>query len=100
MTTTEMIAVLQAFERGEAIQYRNRNSKKWRPVNPIWNFSLYDYRARPRPREWWINVYSKDALTFFRHDSRANADEANMRAGGQRIECVHMGEGLDDPEEG
>ena len=97
MTTTEMIAVLQAFERGEVIEYRPKNSQRWGSAEPIWNFSQFDYRVKPNPREWWLNVY-EDGSKGAMHDSRAEADR-NKAYVDKRIDCVHVREVLDGQEE-
>ena len=95
MTTTEMIAVLQAFERGEVIEYRPKNSQRWGSAEPIWNFSQFDYRVKPKPREWWLNVYKTSVCS---HGSRAEADREQDNVA-RRIDCVHVREVLDGQEE-
>ena len=96
MTTTEMIAVLQAFERGEVIEYRPKNSQRWGSAEPIWNFSQFDYRVKPKPREWWLNVYERGSAIS--HHSRAEADR-NKAYVDKRIDCVHVREVLGGQEE-
>lgn len=58
MTTKEMIAVMQASEEGKTIEYRiSRISDpaakdEWDENQaPAWNWSEYDYRVKPEPRE-------------------------------------------------
>lgn len=48
-TTAEMIEVMQAFERGEAIEGRvNQNNDAWETVSsPGWDWYYYDYRVKP-----------------------------------------------------
>ena len=53
MTTTEMIEVMQAYERGEQIEYRMRTipeNNEWDLIEkvPDWNWSEFDYRIKPQ----------------------------------------------------
>lgn len=57
MTTKEMIEVLQAFENGAEIEYRNKNENNWQvPIlikqnsTPLWNFGEFDYRIKKEPK--------------------------------------------------
>ena len=44
----EMIAVLEAFKRGEKIECFTRIHNDWRPVDePSWNFGNINYRIAP-----------------------------------------------------
>ncbi|XTQ92595.1 hypothetical protein ACQR5W_11790 [Xanthomonas sacchari] len=79
-TTAEMIAVMQAFERGEEIEVRSIPNGGWislpRPT-PLWdNSGLFDYRIKPRePRVIWVNEYTGNGdIKFYGH-----ADEASAR---------------------
>ena len=50
MTTKEMIEVMQAYDRGEQIERRDRCGNNWflSPV-PSWDWVQYDYRIKPKP---------------------------------------------------
>ena len=57
----EMIAVLEAYKRGEKIECFTRIHNDWRPVDePSWNFGNVNYRiAKPAPKKvkleaWFI----------------------------------------------
>ena len=55
-TTAEKIEVMQAFERGEEIQVECGNS--WARVSdPKWNWDAFDYRIKPKAREFWITPH-------------------------------------------
>ena len=58
MTPDEMIEVVQAFKDGKEIQARYRSpldNEPWESVkDPFWNFSIFDYRAKPDL--WVVNV--------------------------------------------
>ena len=46
-TTKEMIEVMQAYERGEQIEWFN--DEQWKDVNnPIWDWLHNDYRVKPK----------------------------------------------------
>lgn len=58
MTTKEMIEVMQAYERGEQIEYREAaydcNSLEeddWLNLEskPIWDWNGFEYRIKPQP---------------------------------------------------
>ncbi len=55
MTTKEMIEVMQAYERGEQIEYRENpdryhNLDEWEYADaPVWDWYSYEYRIKPQP---------------------------------------------------
>lgn len=54
MTTKEMIEVMQAYERGEQIEYRIKDfmrDDEWyvQKSIPEWDWRTYDYRVKPKP---------------------------------------------------
>ena len=54
MTTSEMISVMQAFNRGEQIEYRIKDfmrDDEWyvQKSIPEWDWRTYDYRIKPKP---------------------------------------------------
>ena len=53
-TTKEMIEVMQAYERGEQIEfcYTDEVIKVWQDTNgkPLWNWGDTDYRVKPKPK--------------------------------------------------
>ena len=54
MTTSEMISVMQAYERGEQIEYRIKDfmrDDEWyvQKSIPEWDWRTYDYRVKPKP---------------------------------------------------
>lgn len=58
MSHEEMIAVIQADKEGKTVEFRQRARSQWLDcMEPIWDFSDFDYRIKPtppKPREWWI----------------------------------------------
>lgn len=50
MTTKEMIEVMQAYDRGEQIERRDRCGNNWflAPV-PSWDWVQYEYRVKSKP---------------------------------------------------
>lgn len=52
MTLREKIEVMEAFERGEEIEYTCSSSGTWKYVkSPGWNFGLYTYRIKPKQKQ-------------------------------------------------
>ena len=49
-TTKEMIEVMQAFEIGEQIEIMNKFGEWIYIDKPIWNWAIFDYRVKPKPK--------------------------------------------------
>lgn len=66
-TTAEMIAVMQAFERGEKIERRPDGRSPWVEVEePAFNWGTSDYRIKPRePRVIWVNEFQDGDVAAF-----------------------------------
>lgn len=76
MTIDEIIAVLQAFKDGKAIQFAVRKSdpRKWLELSIrdlAWNFASYEYRVKPEPRTIWVNEYPDGSGTVHHSDEVA-----------------------------
>ena len=67
MTTREKIEVMESFERGDEIEIRlSLTLGTWeKEILPIWNWSEYDYRIKPKPKQvvviekwlvWLVNL--------------------------------------------
>jgi hypothetical protein len=94
MTHDEMIAVITAHRDGKKVEFRRNGDDRWGVVDdPVWDFALGEYRIKPeppKPREWWVNVYSNPDRNCL-HTSRERADKC---MGNDRIACVHVREVL------
>lgn len=85
MTNVDMIAAIKAFDENGVVQERYTGSNKFQwytTKKPSWNFTAYEYRPVPKPREWWIRC----GYVF-------NSKEAALCDG---EECVHVREVLED----
>ena len=53
MTLREKIEVMQAFERGEEIEFIFSNRNNWTTLirPPSWNWDIYKYRIKPKPKQ-------------------------------------------------
>lgn len=75
MTTKEMIEVLQAYERGERVQYKHVGQWKedWLDLaadNPSWNFRYTNYRiAKPEPRKIKVCAWFDGSALMWRAES-------------------------------
>lgn len=71
------------------------NQRGWEPVigKPCWNEWLA-YRAKPAPREWWVNEYDDGLGALL-----SSIDEADTVArfswGHKRIRLIHVREVLE-----
>ena len=59
MTLREKIDCMEAFERGEEIEYTPLMEEIWREIPiPTWDWSLYEYRIKPKKQvvviEKWL----------------------------------------------
>ncbi|NEM46183.1 MAG: hypothetical protein G3W66_19880 [Xanthomonas perforans] len=68
-TLVEMIAVMQAAERGELIEVAHQRRGDWVPDStPSWDWVCYDYRVKPQPKIIWVNEYSRDSVAHLTED--------------------------------
>ena len=52
MTLREKIDCMEAFERGEEIEFDYCSGNNWSiDRKPAWDFSTYDYRIKPKPKQ-------------------------------------------------
>ena len=52
----ELLPMIQAFADGKEIEYRSLSLGKWIPTStPSWE-DVVEYRIKPEPREWWIDL--------------------------------------------
>lgn len=82
-TIDEMVAVMVAFKCGQKIQLTSDSRTQWIDVeSPNWNWSLYDYRIKPRePRRIWVREYQStpgEVMAF-------NLYERNHHAGKESL---------------
>lgn len=75
MTTKEMIAVMEHFDRGGKIEireYRNGGEYWIDDSKPEWNFSAYRYRIKPEPKviPWTV----ENAPTLFKAKSKFKSE--------------------------
>ena len=49
MNTDEMIAVMQAYARGEAIEVSDKGAGNWSEIKcPLWDWNSFEYRIKPK----------------------------------------------------
>ena len=67
MKPEEIIEIVQAFKDGKAIEYRKEKySKNWLRLN-FCQFDIVglEYRIKPTPREFYVNIYKGYSVTHF-----------------------------------
>ncbi len=94
-TTAEKIEVMQAYERGEEIEYYTRPHNSldfadWKvPYKPNWNWVDYDYRVKPKPvtKTIYYCIYKKgdDFTTSPLYENKVSFDFFCI--GASYIEC-------------
>ena len=64
-TLKEKIEIMQAALDGEEIEVYSTRGDDWVKTNvPVWNWDNYDYRIKPKPLEFWVNIYSDSVLGY------------------------------------
>lgn len=75
MTHDEMIAVIQAHQRGKKIQRRNLFGHDWHDTdNPMWSFDAFEYRVKPEMKSDVIR-YARAEMSL----GRASLEGDNLR---------------------
>jgi len=69
MTTPKKIVVMQAFVDKKKIQFRKRFSgEEWQDIvseELDWNWTVYEYRIKPEPRHFWMNIYPNERCKVY-----------------------------------
>lgn len=80
ITSNEVRAIIDAFDRDSAILYRQRGSNHDWIVDykPSWDFVAFEYQGIPKPLEVWINIYEgglfPNTLRFWESKEKAASD--------------------------
>lgn len=96
MTRTEakiLAPIITAFGEGKAIQAKHIRNDRWEDVNllDLENNSDWEYRIKPEPREFWVNIYEDGDI--FIHPSK---EKALQNAGSKRIpQTIRLREVID-----
>ena len=76
MNIDEIIEVLQAYKRGEAIEHRLIGAEKWASVypsdTPCVDFSTFEYRVKPKLLECWVTVINGEPIAYFHTEDEAS----------------------------
>ena len=52
MNIRSKIEVMEAFERGEKVEHRDRLNNMWFDSDfPVWNWKEFEYRIKPKPKQ-------------------------------------------------
>lgn len=99
-TIKKNLPFIQAFAEGKDVQYRyaapGRFGREWLSINDgsgIFADPNFEFRIKPEPREFWINVYSGPPCDLMIHSTKKRADE---EASDDRLECIHVREVVDE----
>lgn len=82
MNTNEMIAVMQAYARGEAIEASIKGKDDWSEIkHPLWDWVGSDYRIKPKIVEtlWYWEFKMSDGWHI--SQTRMTRDEAQAFVG-------------------
>jgi hypothetical protein len=94
MNLPEQRDIIQAAIDGKALQMRVLNQgRPWQDREPThFNFGHYEYRLKPVPREWWVNVYASLPNGGYLYETRQLADS---NAVSNRSGCIKVREVAD-----
>ena len=91
--TAEAIKVMQAYVDGAEIVLRDGNRLS-ELSSPTWNWAVWDYQVKPKPRTIWVNEYPHPISSLKAHSSKEEADEMGDLP--RRVSCTQFREVLDD----
>jgi len=90
MTHDEMIAVIAHHKNGGKVQFLRRNETKWVDTSdPLWEFSIGDYRAKPEPLALWVTV-TPDGSHYSTHESKELAVDTIVIYNMDRPRAKHL----------
>ena len=76
------IDAMLAFQNGKDMEYckLEPHGYEWTTLRKngtlSFNWQTYDYRIKPKPREFWLNLYRNDGHSFVVHKSEETAKRA------------------------
>ena len=79
MNTDEMIEVMQAHARGEAIEVSDKGADDWSEIrHPLWDWANFEYRVKPKAVEalWYWEFKMSDGW----HISQTRMTRAQAQA--------------------
>ena len=92
--TVKMIAVMQAYVDGSPVQSRLRSGSgrcEWQDdFPPGWKWCDFDYRVKPKPREWWLTCLPEGVAMCFYKETAVN------KCCKGRFPIIHVREVLDE----
>jgi len=91
--TKRKIEVMQAFLAGEEIEFATAGDDDWETTRDFiitWDWNGLDYRVKPKPREFWVNVY--EGISCAIHQTE---DRAVHHRGKSCIKTIHVREVMD-----
>ena len=90
MNTDEMIEVMQAYARGEAIEVSGKGADDWSEIkHPLWDWNSFEYRVRPQAFEmlWYWEFKMSDGW----HISQTRMTRVQARAFvGDNVEIAQL----------
>ena len=86
--TKKLLPIIEAFANGEDIQIKA--SDKWLTWESYSFDSKSEYRIKPNPREWWVNVYDKGSVI---HETKESARSGSAHT---KCELIKVREVLDE----
>lgn len=80
---SEILEIIQSFKEGKKIESRILPSQAnldptWNlDLSPSFNFSLYEYRVKSEPLQFWVTIHGKDKNTATVYSSKQAAEQFN-----------------------
>ena len=80
-----LLPVVTAFAEGKTVQERNGHRDKWRDITagitPAFSMDVENYRVKPEPREFWVNVYNTGRELGTQNEGYLHLTEASALRG-------------------
>ena len=90
-TIDEIIEITTAFRNGNIVQVSLRDG--WKDsINPAWQFTAYDYRVKPEPMVFYVNIYPERKNDCI-HQSK---EEALKWVGRDCVRTIKVVESIED----
>ena len=87
LNTKQKISIMQAFVRGDDVEYKGGRGWKRLSGNPAWNWGDFDYRIKPCERELAFNKWDDGSIAAY-STSRKEIFQAGWDAAKENNDAV------------
>ena len=90
--------VMLHYANGGAVELATKGTNDWsyEPSPSFDSWASMDYRKKPEPREFWVNIYDDNDVINHAGCVYLSKEKADKNAGRTRIHCIKVREVLDE----